>query len=377
MTLNPKYTFVHDDSSLKQLLYHLQFYDIAAVDTEADPMYHYEIKLCLIQITIGETHWLVDTLAGLDLSPIFTSKAMKHIILHGADYDLRLLWKNFKYSPVSVFDTMLAAKFLGEKKLGLADLVYKYFQEVLEKDKQKSDWTLRPLPAEMCRYAMNDTVFLHELCALLGEQLLQKNRFHWLKEMGAYLLQVTQIPSPEKKEPWRIIGSHRLSAKSLNLLKHLWYWREKEAKKLDRPSYKVLAPGFMLNLVKRITPHQDFDPSILPKLPKNFTGKRLESFYNTLRTAFSVKKESYPSPYKHPPPPELLPEVKLLDQLKTIRNQKAESLQIDPSIIANRPQLIALATRPPFSWEERFSQAHLMNFQIDLWQKILNENELL
>src|SRR5690554_7364666 len=85
-------------------------------------MYHYEIKLCLIQITIGETHWLVDTLAGLDLSPIFTSKAMKHIILHGADYDLRLLWKNFKYSPVSVFDTMLAAKFLGEKKLGLADL---------------------------------------------------------------------------------------------------------------------------------------------------------------------------------------------------------------------------------------------------------------
>ncbi len=113
---------------------------------------------------------------------------MQNIILHGADYDLRLLWQRYHYSPRSVFDTMLAAKFVREEKLGLADLVYKYFQQSLEKGNQKADWTKRPLPEDMCCYAMHDTTYLHELCALLGEQLLEKKRFSWLNETCSELI---------------------------------------------------------------------------------------------------------------------------------------------------------------------------------------------
>jgi ribonuclease D len=369
-----QYTLVDNDSSLQSLLQELEFYDMAAVDTEADPMFHYAVSLCLIQITIGDTHWLVDPLAGIDLSPIFKTKAMQNIILHGADYDLRLLWQRYHYSPRSVFDTMLAAKFVGEEKLGLADLVYKYFQQSLEKGNQKADWTKRPLPEDMCCYAMHDTTYLHELCALLGEQLLEKKRFSWLTETCSELIEHAKIKAPLKKDPWRMNGSSRLSAKSLNILKHLWEWREKEAEEMDRPPYKVLSPDLMFMIVKQLSSLSTFDAEALPKLPRNFSGKRIESFYAMLKNAFQEPVENWPEVYSRPAPPLIPPNAELLEFLKSWRDEKASSLSIDPSMLANRIQLIALATPGTTSWEERFDNAHFMVWQKNIWIDILQQN---
>ena len=140
---------------------------MAAVDTEADSMHHYHARLCLIQITIGEHHYIVDPLCGVNISPLFSTKAMQTVIFHGADYDLRLLWQAYGFSPKSIFDTMLAAKFLGAQHLGLADLVRENFGDELKKENQRADWTIRPLPLDMCEYAIHDTFYLHELCAIL------------------------------------------------------------------------------------------------------------------------------------------------------------------------------------------------------------------
>ncbi|NLG38899.1 MAG: ribonuclease D [Fibrobacter sp.] len=374
MSSEHQYTLVDNDSSLQSLLQELEFYDMAAVDTEADPMFHYAVSLCLIQITIGDTHWLVDPLAGIDLSPIFKTKAMQNIILHGADYDLRLLWQRYHYSPRSVFDTMLAAKFVGEEKLGLADLVYKYFQQSLEKGNQKADWTKRPLPEDMCCYAMHDTTYLHELCALLGEQLLEKKRFSWLTETCSELIEHAKIKAPLKKDPWRMNGSSRLSAKSLNILKHLWEWREKEAEEMDRPPYKVLSPDLMFMIVKQLSSLSTFDAEALPKLPRNFSGKRIESFYAMLKNAFQEPVENWPEVYSRPAPPLIPPNAELLEFLKSWRDEKASSLSIDPSMLANRIQLIALATPGTTSWEERFDNAHFMVWQKNIWIDILQQN---
>lgn len=374
MSSEHQYTLVDNDSSLQSLLQELEFYDMAAVDTEADPMFHYAVSLCLIQITIGDTHWLVDPLAGIDLSPIFKTKAMQNIILHGADYDLRLLWQRYHYSPRSVFDTMLAAKFVGEEKLGLADLVYKYFQQSLEKGNQKADWTKRPLPEDMCCYAMHDTTYLHELCALLGEQLLEKKRFSWLTETCSELIEHAKIKAPLKKDPWRMNGSSRLSAKSLNILKHLWEWREKEAEEMDRPPYKVLSPDLMFMIVKQLSSLSTFDAKALPKLPRNFSGKRIESFYAMLKNAFQEPVENWPEVYSRPAPPLIPPNAELLEFLKSWRDEKASSLSIDPSMLANRIQLIALATPGTTSWEERFDNAHFMVWQKNIWIDILQQN---
>jgi len=246
MLQNEKYILVDSEESLTGLLQDLELYDMAAVDTEADSMHHYEAKLCLIQITIGDHHYIVDPLCGLDILPLFKAKAMQTLIFHGADYDLRLLWQTFGFSPKKIFDTMLAAKMLGEEHLGLADLVREYFGEELKKENQRADWSLRPLPLEMCEYAIHDTFFLHELCAILAEKLQKAGRLQWLIEQCDALIEHARQPAPSKKDPWRIPGSSSFDPCSLNILKFVWEWREKEAEALDRPPYKVMPSDLIL-----------------------------------------------------------------------------------------------------------------------------------
>ena len=146
MMQDEKYILVDSEETLSALLLDLENYDMAAVDTEADSMYHYTTRLCLIQITIGEHHYIVDPLCGLDLQPLFKARAMQTLIFHGADYDLRLLWQTYGFAPKRIFDTMIAAKILGEGHLGLADLVREYFGDELKKENQRADWTIHPLP---------------------------------------------------------------------------------------------------------------------------------------------------------------------------------------------------------------------------------------
>ena len=191
-----KYILVDSEESLANLLADLELYEMAAVDTEADSMYHYTTRLCLIQITIGEHHYIVDPLCGLDLAPLFKARAMQTLIFHGADYDLRLLWQTYGFSPKHIFDTMLAAKILGEDRLGLADLVREYFGEELKKENQRADWTTRPLPLEMCEYAIHDTFYLHELCAILVEKLQAAGRMEWLTEQCDALIEHAKHPAP-------------------------------------------------------------------------------------------------------------------------------------------------------------------------------------
>ena len=220
MLKDEKYILVDSEDSLANLLADLELYDMAAVDTEADSMHHYESKLCLIQITIGDHHYIVDPLCGLDISRLFKARAMQTLIFHGADYDLRLLWQTFGFSPKKIFDTMLASKFLGEEHLGLADLVRKYFGDELKKENQRADWSIRPLPLEMCEYAIHDTFYLHELCAILAGKLQETGRLQWLMEQCDALIEHSKEQGHVKKDPWRISGSNIFPPLGLNILKH-------------------------------------------------------------------------------------------------------------------------------------------------------------
>lgn len=369
-----KYILVDSEESLANLLADLELYNMAAVDTEADSMYHYTARLCLIQITIGEHHYIVDPLCGVDLAPLFKARAMQTLIFHGADYDLRLLWQTYQFSPKCIFDTMLAAKLLGEPHLGLADLVREYFGEELKKENQRADWTIRPLPLEMCEYAIHDTFYLHELCAILVEKLQASNRMEWLTEQCDALIEHSRHPAPPKKDPWRITGSSIYNPCALNILKHLWEWREKEAEELDRPPYKVMPAELMLAIVRAQQNHfPEVEEKFLPKLPRNFKGDRLDSFLDMLRKAVAVPEAEWPEKLPKAPPPQMVPHSDLLIALKLWRDQKAEQLSLDPSMLANKSQLIWLAAPGNVPWETRYDEAHLMNWQRKIWNEILQE----
>lgn len=374
MIQDEKYILVDTEESLANLLADLELYDMAAVDTEADSMYHYTARLCLIQITIGEHHYIVDPLSNLDLAPLFKAKAMQTLIFHGADYDLRLLWQTYGFSPAHIFDTMLAARLLGEEHLGLADLVREYFGDELKKENQRADWTIRPLPLEMCEYAIHDTFYLHELCAILAEKLQKAGRLQWLTEQCETLIEHSRHPAPHKKDSWRITGSSLMLPRALNILKFVWEWREKEAENLDRPPYKVMPAELMLAITRAQDAHfPEVEEKNLPRLPKNFKGDRLNSFLNMLQTAVAVPKADWPEKLPKAPPPPIVPHSDLLLALKNWRDQKAQALNLDSSLLANKAQLIWLAAPGDVSWEKRFEEAHLMKWQRQIWVEILQE----
>lgn len=164
-------------SELIELAEQLAPLDRIAVDTEADSLHCYFEKLCLIQISVPGIDVLVDPLAGADLSPLFHSLTAKTLILHGADYDVRLFRRIGFACEGTVFDTMLAARLTGHPTFNLAALVEKYFGVTLAKASQKSNWARRPLTSKMSEYALNDTRYLSSLAKELESQLRELGRW--------------------------------------------------------------------------------------------------------------------------------------------------------------------------------------------------------
>src|ERR1041385_5874148 len=153
--------------------------------TEADSLHAYPEKVCLIQISTVAGDRLVDPLVGLNLDPLLDALNAHQLIMHGADYDLRLLRKHHEFVPSAIFDTMLAARLLGQRQFGLQALVQHYLGVKLEKGSQKANWARRPLTERMEQYARNDTHYLKSLADKLKLELQQKGRLAWHQEACA------------------------------------------------------------------------------------------------------------------------------------------------------------------------------------------------
>ena len=111
-------------AQLRELLHQIQSHERIAIDTEADSLHCYREKLCLLQISTPESDAIVDPLEDVDLAPLREALANKVIVLHGADYDLRLLRRNLSFVPQRVFDTVIAARMIGIREFSLAALAY-------------------------------------------------------------------------------------------------------------------------------------------------------------------------------------------------------------------------------------------------------------
>src|SRR5262249_32737581 len=164
------------------------------------------------------------------------------LIMHGADYDLRLLRRHHEFVPAAVFDTMLAARLLGLSQFSLSHLVERYLGVKLEKGPQKANWAVRPLTDRMAQYARNDTRFLKPLADQLKSALDSSHRLAWHQESCARLITDSAKQRPEDVDgKWRVKGSHLLGRPALTILRELWHWREAEALGANKPPFFVLS----------------------------------------------------------------------------------------------------------------------------------------
>lgn len=224
--------------------------DTIAIDTEADSLHHYFHRVCLIQLNVNENYFIIDPLQCKDMEKLFSLFADKLIILHGGDYDIRVMKRDFGFIPHKVFDTMIAMQLLGYEKLGLADLVERHFRIVLAKGPQKMDWSMRPLPEKMITYAVNDVKYLLKLHKILMNELEEKNRVNWVEENCAHLIESSVADKGENDELWRIKGSYVLNRAELEYLKELWLWREEEAKLTNVPVFRIFKNEWLLELAR-------------------------------------------------------------------------------------------------------------------------------
>ena len=186
------YVYVRERAAMETLIERIASAERVAVDTEADSLHNYFEKVCLIQLSLGEEHYIVDPLAGLELSGFLAALAEKPLIFHGGDYDLRMMRASLGFiSRREVFDTMIAAQLLGIEQIGLAALIEKYFGVTIEKAGQKSDWSRRPLSEKQLSYAVNDTRFLERARRLFGSELSERGRLEWHAESCQAMVEST------------------------------------------------------------------------------------------------------------------------------------------------------------------------------------------
>jgi len=328
--------------------------DWIAVDTEADSLHAYPEKVCLIQISTSAGDRLIDPLAGINIDPLLDALSGHQLIMHAADYDMRLLFKHHAFTPGSIFDTMLAARLLGMREFGLGALVEKILGIKLDKGPQKADWARRPLTERMETYARHDTHYLKQLANHLTRDLTEKHRLDWHTESCARLIAECSQPPPDQSDTiWRIKGSHVLNRAGLAVMRELWQWREDEAIAANRPPFFILAHEKMVAIAEAAAANQPIEPIF----PRHLSPRRREWIAKAIKAAFLRSPDTFPQILRNRMQRPSEAERRRYHALEARRDAAAHALEIDATIIASRSVLGDLAR----DWERHAPE--LMKWQ--------------
>ena len=365
-----EYVYVREHAALAELIQRMGTAERVAVDTEADSLHNYFAKVCLIQLSLADEHYLVDPLCGSDLSGLLEALAEEPLIFHGGDYDLRMMRGSMGFRPRrEVFDTMIAAQLLGFEQIGLAALIERYFGIKIGKAGQKSDWSSRPLSANQLRYAVNDTRFLERLADRMGGELDERGRGDWLRESCRAMVESTgrdHVRDPESA--WRIKGAGRLTRRQLAYLRELWRWRDQHARSANLPSFKVLGNQEILGLVQWAEPHPGVPLHQGPRLPRNIVGAQLTTLEEAITRAARMNDAEWPEPKKRNREALRNDCIEEINALHAECARIAKDLEIAASTLAPRAALEAIARRRPRTVDEIMKSAGLLRWQAELVQ---------
>lgn len=343
-----------------------------AVDLEMDSLHHYREKVCLIQISTRSDSWLIDPLALGDLSPLAAPLGDPGIliVMHGSDYDIRSLHRDFGIEICSLFDTMVASRLLGITEFGLAALLKARFGIELDKKYQKADWSKRPLSPEMRAYAAADTADLLALYDQLSTELVGKGRLSWQEEECRLLCQARVT---EKDGPLFLSckGAGKLARRTLAVLEELLQLRERLARDLDRPPFKVFSAETLLETAEK-------QPRTCAELAtiKGMTTGQIQRFGERMLQAISTAQmvpegslPTYPRQRKEEPTDGAKARLK---RLKQWRENFSHELALDPGVIAPNWLLEALAEACPHTVSDLDEIAGMRQ-----WQKAAFGQDLL
>ncbi len=343
-----------------------------AIDTEANSMYAYRGRICLIQIASSQAVYLLDPLAVTDLTALGSVLADASVtkVMHGSDYDLRSLHREYGFAVAGLFDTETCARFLGMVSPNLAAVLQEFLDVEIPKSRrlQRSNWGLRPLSGEAITYAAADVRHLIALADKQRRLLQELERMEWVEEEFTRLEATGRnAAAPPEPDFLRVKGSGHLEPRQLAVLKALFDLREAEAERIDQPPYRVMGNDTLLHLAQApLTPLEDV-PGLSPHLARRLGASMREGIRQAMRGP-GIQRP--PRPRRTPPSREVQARQQ---KLKQWRSDKGAALGLDPALVWPAASLERLALDPD-SWERELAQAGAA--EVRVWQRKAFAGEL-
>ncbi len=351
----PPPVWVDTAAGLRAMLAHLRGQPALAVDTESNSLYAYREQVCLIQVSVPGTDYLVDPLALDDLSDLGPLLADPGVckVFHGAEYDLSVLHRDFGFTVANLFDTMWASRILGWPSHGLAALLKEHFGVHLNKKYQRANWGIRPLPPAQLDYARLDTHYLLPLHDIQAAELEATGR--WPQALHRFR-KLTDIRWEEKGfDPngfWRMAGVRDLDAVGRGVLRELYLYRDQRARARNRPPFKIFSNGLLLALSAH-RPRTMNELRRVPGVSRYIAGRYGWGLLAAIRRGMKhpLAWEDRPTTNHHTTGrPNGRPSAACqsrFDALRAWRNAAARSKGVEPDIILTNQTLWAIAHRNP------------------------------
>jgi len=337
---------------------------ILALDTEGASFHRFVDRIYLLQLSTREQTAIIDPI------PIGTPSLLGNlledrdveVVFHDADYDLRLLQQDYRWHVRNIFDTRVAAQLLGIRAFGLAALLERYFGVKLDKKHQRADWSMRPLPQGMLDYAAQDTIHLLELRDRLKHDLEQAGRWDWAREEFA-LLEGTKWGDDDSANAFlRIKGARDLTRRELAVLRELVPWRDGIARQLDRATFRVVGNEQLLDIARQ-QPATRETLAAIKGMPRALLEARGNEVLEAIKRGLAVPDAElprFPKAARWDRDPEF--DVRV-SALKTVRDETATRLDLDPGVLCARDRLEAVARKNPKTRDELETIAELRQWQ--------------
>ena len=279
------FTFIDNEESLFQLCKELSGSAWLAVDTEFERVSTYYPELCLVQISNGTVHAVVDPLAIKNLQALYDLLYQESItkVFHSAHQDLELFFHIKGAVPIPLFDTQIAAPLFDYAQgIGYGNLVKEVLDIELDKGHARADWKKRPLTKEQLRYAVDDAVYLGKIYEVFLEKIKHVQNLHDFNAQTERLTKAkTYQPDPETM--WKkIFAAKRFKGKQLEIVKKLAAWREVTARERNRPRKWILADHAMIAMAK-LSPENKSDLLKIDKVSEKMANRHGEALIKIIQ----------------------------------------------------------------------------------------------
>lgn len=343
-------SYVSTPAALAQAVAALRREPRVAADTEAASFHRYRDRIFLVQLSSPTLTAIIDPLAIADLSPVgeLLGDPKVEKIFHDADYDVRILDRDYGFRARRLFDTRIAAHLAGEPAVGLAALLEKYAGVKLSKEHQKADWSRRPLPPAMLAYAAADTQHLLPLRVALEEALVRLGRLSWAEEEFLRLenLRWTGGTTEGDEAYLRIKGAKALQPRHLAALREMYRWREGVAAEQDRATFRIIGNDALL-AVARTLPRTTSELQAVPGVPAALAARHGAALLDAVRRALALDEAELPRVARAPRQPRDAAVEARIERLKAARNRVAAELGLDAGVLCGRSTLEAVARAVP------------------------------